>query len=127
MGHPLEQFYPYAPVWLQNLGISLYGAAWRHERLGGDFNRYVAEFAERDHWSVDRMQSYLQDQLRAFLLHAVDHVPFYRRVWGELGITRGELAAMNVDDLPRLPMTPKTLLQAMPEKFVAENVCGRLA
>jgi phenylacetate-CoA ligase len=73
------------------------------------------------------MQSYLQDQLRAFLLHAMDHVPFYRRVWSELGITREELAVMSVDDLPRLPVTPKTLLQAMPERFVAENVHGRLS
>ena len=100
MAHPLENFYPYAPVWLQNLGISLYGVAWRQERLGGGFKRYVAQFAERDRWSADQMQSYVEAQLRAMLLHAMEHVPYYRRAWRELGVTRADLAVMTVEDLP---------------------------
>lgn len=125
MGSPLEIFYPHAPVWLQNLGISLYGLAWRNERLGGDFEQYVSGFRERDRWSPQQMQAYVDEQLRAVLLHAYDQVPYYNRVWTEAGIDGSELAHMTMARLPRLPITPKQDLRAAPEDFVARDVAAR--
>ena len=125
MAHPLEHLYPYAPVWLQNLGISLYGLAWRNERLGGDFEQYVSGFRERDRWSPQQMQAYVDEQLRAVLLHAYDQVPYYNRVWNEAGIDGSELAHMTTARLPRLPITPKQNLRATPEEFVARDIAAR--
>jgi phenylacetate-CoA ligase len=125
MAHLLERFYPYAPVWLQNLGISLYGLAWRNERLGGDFEQYVSGFRERDRWSPQPMQAYVDEQLRTVLLHAYDQVPYYNRVWNEAGIDGSELAHMTTARLPRLPITLKQNLRAAPEEFVARDVAAR--
>jgi len=122
MSHWLERYYPYVPIWAQNLGISLYGLAYRSERLGGAFERHVAGFRERDRWPPAQMTSYVEEQLRQTLLHAFDQVPYYRRKWSEAGLTRPELAGLGLAELPRVPITPKCDLRSAPDEFVAQDV-----
>lgn len=125
MGHPLERFYPYVPVWMQNAGISLYGLMYRHERLGGGFDRHVAGFRERDKWSAEQMRDYVDVELRRVLVRAFEQVPYYQRRWKAEGITRQQLERMTWADLPKLPVTPKRDLRAAPEDFVACDIAGR--
>lgn len=125
MAHPLERFYPCLPVWAQNMGISLWGYAWRHERLGGDFEKHVAGFRERDKWTAERMQDFVAAELTKLLLHAFDQVPHYQHIWAERGWTRDRLSRMTPTDLPNLPVTSKVDLRAKPDAFVARNVAGR--
>jgi len=122
MAHFLERFYPYVPAWAQNLGISAYGLSYRRERLGGDFEEYVAGFRERDRWSAEQMQAYVHQELRNMLTHAFEQVPYYKKAWSKVGATRADLAQMTADDLSTLPITPKRDLRTMPEAFVAKNV-----
>ena len=75
MGHPLEKLYPLAPVWAQNIGISLFGLGWRRKRLGGEFPRYVAGFRERDRWSPIQMQEHVAANLQRVLLQAAGLSP----------------------------------------------------
>src|SRR5687768_17267725 len=97
-----ERFYPCVPVSLQNFGISLYGLAWKRERLGGNFQQYVSEFRERDRWSPEQMQSHVESELRRVLRHAFDHVPYYQRAWRYAGVTTEDLKQMTVKELSRL-------------------------
>jgi phenylacetate-CoA ligase len=120
--HLLERIYPHVPVWAQNLGISLYGLAWRHERLGGDFDHYVSEFHERDRWSRRRMQDYVEQQLREVLLHAYVEVPYYRTRWNQANIGKEDLRRMTIGDLCKLPPTQKQDLRSAPETFVAQDI-----
>jgi phenylacetate-CoA ligase len=128
VAHWLEQLYPYAPLWVQNAGISLYGLAYRRERLGGAFAQYVEAFSGRNSWSRDQMDAYVRDELRRMLLHAFDNVAYYRRRWTAAGIQRHDLARLPLSDLPRIPVTSKEDLRRSPEDFVAANVApaGRL-
>jgi phenylacetate-CoA ligase len=121
MGHFLERFYPYVPVWAQNLGITLYGYKYRHERMAGLYPQYVSEFHERDRCSESDMRSHVERRLRALLLHAFDHVPYYSRKYREAGIARDDLALFRAADLARLPATPKMDLRQDPWSFVATN------
>ncbi|MCG3148780.1 MAG: Phenylacetate-coenzyme A ligase [Verrucomicrobiae bacterium] len=111
MGHALEAIYPYVPVWAQNLGISLFGLAYRRERLGGEFDRYVAGFRERDRWSKERMEEYVATELRRVVQRAVEQVPYYR-----------ERLTVGGD----LPVTPKADLRARGAEFVAADCRGRV-
>lgn len=121
MGSSLEKLYPWVPVPLQNLGISMFGLAWRHERLGGCFSRFVEEFERRDRWSTRTMETYVNQQLRATLVRAFHHVPYYRRKWQEAGITQSMLERFTTRDLSKLPTTPKEDLRRAPESFVAQD------
>jgi len=123
MANPLESIYPHVPVWAQNFGISLFGLAYRRERLGGNFDRHVADFRERDRWSPAHMNDYVEQELRRVILRAFDHVPYYRKHWQ---VGRQDLAQMTIADLPSLPVTPKTNLRAAPDAFVAQDCRHRM-
>ncbi|MDB6121300.1 MAG: phenylacetate--CoA ligase family protein [Pedosphaera sp.] len=122
MAHPLERIYPYVPVAVQNLGISLYGLAWRQERLGGDFEAYVKDFRTRERWTAERMQSYVERELRRTMLHAYNEVPYYQRVWKAEGITRRDVERITLAELAKFPVTPKEHLRAEPDAFIAKNI-----
>ncbi len=121
MGHLASQLYPYLPVWLQNLGISLYGYAWKHERLGGRFTDYVEEFKARERWSPDRFEQYLVCRLRCVLANAYAQVPYYARGWRRLGLDEDGLRRFQLADLPRLPATPKQRLRESAADFATRD------
>ena len=122
---PFSHFYPHLPPSLQSLGISLYGLAYRHERLGGKFQRYVEEFRQRDRWQPERMREFVNARLRDVLLHAFAEVPYYRAKWAESGIGQAGLERMDAACLPRLPITPKTDLRTHSQTLIAEDVARR--
>ena len=111
----VERLYPFVPVWVQNLGISLYGFSYRRERFGGDFEKYVHEFRERDRWPRQQMTAYVEARLRTVLLDCFDHVPYYREKWSSAGIARGDISLLSLAGLSRLPVTPKADLRRDPE------------
>lgn len=122
MASVFERIYPWLPVWGQNLAISMYGVAYRQERLGGRFRQYVSEFSERDRCTPEQMRAYVEGELRRTLLHAFDQAPYYAAKWAAAGIAREELPGITVDRLPLLPVTPKQDLRRDPESFVAADV-----
>ena len=123
-----SRLYAAAPVWVQNLGISLYGLSWRQERLGGRFGEYVAQFRDREHWPADRFLAYLDEEVRRVVTRAFATVPHYQRKWSEAGLHAGDLRTFRQRDLPRLPVTRKSDLRAQPEEFVSSpsEASGRL-
>src|ERR1700675_318441 len=77
----LEHFYSSMPVWIQNLGISAYGLAYRHERLAKQFRSSVEGFRSRDRITREQMQTFVENQLRQVLVHSFENVPYYRDAW----------------------------------------------
>ncbi len=116
-----ERVYSSLGVGSQNALISAYGYLYRHRRLGGEFERLVAEFAERDHWTVERMHAYLEQQLRRTAAHAWDRVPFYRKLWAGSGIEPGMITSLRLEDLPILPVISKSNLRREPQSFLAQG------
>jgi phenylacetate-CoA ligase len=113
------KIYSHLPVWAQNIGISLFGLAWRRERIGTEFQKQVTEFQARDQLSPEQMQEIITERLRTVLLQAWDNVPYYAPRWSAAGIERGDLEAMTPDTLHRLPVTPKDDLRQDPDAFVS--------
>jgi len=110
--------YPVLPVWAQNAGLSLYGLAYRAERLGGDFHSEASAFHERDSWSAERLHVHLCHSLRERVRTAFDSVPYYRDLWRKLGLHRDDLSRFTPADLPLLPITPKDAVRNNPEAFI---------
>lgn len=125
MSSRLNWIYARSPVWLQNLGISLYGLSYRQERLGGDFEKYVDGFRSRENWSAEHLSAYVEAQVRAVLIKAYDEVPYYRKRWTDLKIGYSELAHLRLSELQRLPLTPKSDLRKDPHAFVVTSAKSR--
>ena len=123
--HNLEKVYRHVPVWAQNLGLSLYGFSYRRERLGGVFHSAVKGFQTRDRWPKERMQEFLQQQLRSVLLHAFHEVPYYWQRWHSAGLASTDLERLTLSGLSKLPLTPKRDLVGNADSFVAQNIAGK--
>ncbi len=87
---------------------------WRRVRSGERF------LAESERWSPERLEEYQLAQLRALLAHAHANVPYYRKVFGELGAHPGDFRQLA--DLARLPTLTKADLQEHLQDLTATNV-----
>jgi phenylacetate-CoA ligase len=122
MNSLLDTIYSLAPIWAQNLGISLYGLRWRNERLGGPFPTYVREFREREAWPPAKFEQYLEAELRTLLGRAFSAVPYYQQAWSAAGFRARHFARFQLGDLQQLPITPKADLRLRPADFVSREV-----
>lgn len=120
-----EAVYRRAPVWAQNLGISLYGISYRRERLGGVFDKHVAEFRARDRWPTERMHDFLEQRLRAVVRRAFREVPYYSSRWISAGLSCEDLEKLRLCDLAKIPLTPKCDLVSNANTFVARNAAQK--
>jgi phenylacetate-CoA ligase len=112
-----KRVYPFLPVPIQNLGISAFGYVYKRERFGPEFHPTLAAFLERDRWPADRMQAYLNAQLRQVLRQAWD-APYYRDDWTRAGIRETDLHELTPETLHRLPLLKKDSLRRDPLAFV---------
>jgi phenylacetate-CoA ligase len=74
----LEHLYFAAPVWMQNLMVSVYGYYQRGKRYGGGYSRVlddVRRVSTATRPEIERLQS---ERLARMLDYCVERVPFYR-------------------------------------------------
>lgn len=119
----LDQVYKISPVWLQNIGVSLYGNIWRNRRFGGKFKQYVETFENREAYSKEEWEIYQTHQLRKLLTQAVEHVPYYQRKFSD--ISNRDLAEIDIQQLAELSLLEKDAIRSDPEAFIADNISVR--
>ena len=116
-----ESVYGRLPVLGQNIALSIFGLRYRNERLGGDFNRHVAAFVDREAWDAERLGAYCEERLRAVLAGAFTETTYYRERWSEAGIGRGDLERITLADLRKLPTTPKDDVRSNAKALVSSK------
>ncbi len=99
--------YSKAPVWLQNVFVSLYGLQWKRRRFGGVFASELKQYKEREKYTAAEWEDYTTHQLRVMLLHAYNTVPYYREKWMAAGITEDQLKSFTLSDINLLPYLSK--------------------
>lgn len=102
-----ERIYSKAPVWLQNVFVSLYGLQWKRRRFGGVFASELKQYKEREKYTAAEWEDYTNSQLRVILLHTFNTVPYYRDKWTALGITGEQLKSFTLSDINLLPFLSK--------------------
>lgn len=107
----VDGLYKAMPISVQNLIISLYGWYWQQRRFGGKFEEELINFRSRNHWSEEQWYHYQEQQLRALLSHAFEHVPFYNRKYGSLGFRLEDFKKFRLEDLNTLPFLEKQELR----------------
>jgi len=59
-----EKIYGMSPVWAQQLAINVYGWYRARRRLGPVFERTWRAYVDRESWPADRMNEFVEGQLR---------------------------------------------------------------
>jgi phenylacetate-CoA ligase len=111
MNKHLAWLYKQSPVLLQNLMISAFGYKWKKRRFGGIFETELKAAKGREYHSWEQWRDYQTTELRKLLVHAFDHVPFYREKYSFAGLTRQELEKLEPETLHKLPPLEKNELR----------------
>jgi phenylacetate-CoA ligase len=117
----LEKFYYFLPVFIQNIGITLFGLHWFKRRFGGVFKTELEKCMEREFYSNKQWNSYQIDIFRKLLLHANDSVPYYQELFSELGLTNLELSKFELTDLSKLPYLDKNTFRLLGQNKLLSN------
>ena len=120
-----ERVYLASPIWTQKLGVHAFGWYWRRRRLGPAFEKHQREYIERESWSSDRFQNYVEESLRNQLLHAFQNVAYYHRKFREHGISEQDILKFRIEDLPRFPLLEKPFVRANPELLLTRQAAKR--
>ena len=106
----LKKLYLRSPMFLKRF----YGAMPVRWRMGRTFRREYDLLAESESWDAERLARLQMDRLRDLLADAYANVPYYTRVFDELGMKPGDVRTL--EDLRRLP----TLTKAKAKELGAE-------
>ena len=116
----LESLYLRLPIPLQQLICSLEGWRIQQRRFGRGFQEVLAEIESRAFWDPGRIAEYRDQRLRSFIRHCVETVPYYRRLFRELGASPDDIHSPA--DLQRLPILSKQTVQDRREAFFSEAI-----
>ena len=119
----LETLYLKLPIPLQQVICSLEGWRLRRSRFSGAFPRLLGEAERRGSWSMDEMNDYRDERLRAFVRHCVETVPFYRQRFKEWRLSPHDIRTL--DDLRHLPVLNKQDVQDHMSEFISTAVPQR--
>ena len=102
-----DKIYPYMPVFIQNLMISSFGYQWQKRRFGRLFKDSIIEARARELLSTQQWADYQTDRLRALLIHAYNHVPFYNEKFRNDGFRETDLKNISLSSLKFIPVLEK--------------------
>jgi phenylacetate-CoA ligase len=71
-------------------------------------------------WSEERLADYQLTQLKNMLRHCALHVPFYRRLFRQVGFDHESVRSAS--DLARLPLLDKETVRLNRDEFLADNI-----
>jgi phenylacetate-CoA ligase len=84
------------------------------------FLYWSAFLRESEFWDREKLEAFQIEELRRLLMHAADHVPYYRCLFSDYGFK--PQTVQNMEDLRRLPYLPKETLRDRGNDFVADNI-----
>jgi len=105
----LKRLYDRSPVAVQNLLLSAFSARLGRQRYGGRFAEFRALLEESQWWDRTRIRAWQLARLRQILVHAGEHVPYYRECFAQRGFDPAKIES--IDDLRKLPVLTRDTLK----------------
>ena len=97
-----QHIYDRSPVTLQNALLSSYGMYLNLFRYHRSFQRYLDFFSQSQWWSHEQIGDYQNKRLADVIDHAYHTVPYYRKLFTELGLKPKDITTK--EDLAKLPV-----------------------
>lgn len=85
--------------------------------------RYLKSLARTQWLPEEKIKAIQWERLQALLTHAYAHVPFYRGIFDQRGLTPRDIKT--ADDFQKLPLISKEDIRADKDNMIAENFKGR--
>jgi phenylacetate-CoA ligase len=116
----VRSLYHILPARFRSGPSTLYGLLKNWNERTAQFRQYQRELEESQGWSRSRLQELQSERLRSLIGHAATHVPYYRRVFAEHGLSPSQI--QTPADLVRLPTVSKGTVREHWRSMLAEGV-----
>ena len=116
----LDQLYASAPVWAQNTMCSAEGLRINLRRFPASFKGILTQAETRMAWSAEQVTAARVVRLRALLIHAGRHVPYWRELFLSESFRPERL--QHEAELRALPLLTKDIVLAQGARMRAERV-----
>lgn len=120
MWRPATELYAKAPAWAQHVACSAEGLRIRLARFPPGFDARVQRADRRLRWTETQRTADRHARLRAMLIHAGQHVPYWRDLFASLGFCPQRL--QHEDELEALPLLTKDIVVEQGSRMWAEQV-----
>ncbi|MEM7156187.1 MAG: hypothetical protein AAF799_25260 [Myxococcota bacterium] len=124
----VTRLYGHAPVWAQHLACSAEGLRIQLERFPPGFSTRVRQVEARMQWTEAQRQADRRARLRTMLIHAGQHVPYWRDLFARVGFSPHRM--QHEDELARLPRLTKDIIVREGSRMWASEVpavAGRMS
>jgi phenylacetate-CoA ligase len=118
-----SQLYAHAPVWAQHALCSVEGLRLRALRYPPGFDDLVRQAQARLRWTAWQRAADRRARLRAMLVHAGQHVPYWRELFARVGLRPERV--QHEDELSLLPLLTKDVIIREGARMWAERVPAR--
>lgn len=116
----LQQVYARVPVWVQNAMCSVEGLRIRAQRFPLGFDARVHKVETRMQWTAQQREAFRIGKLRAMLVHAGKHVPYWRDLFADHRFRPERL--QHVSELEALPVLTKSTVVEEGDRMRAETL-----
>ena len=122
MNKRIESTYRHAPIWFQNVMISVYGRKLAKNRYNGVYQQELERLKNRDISNLEEQREIQNKKFLELLAYALKYCPFYKEFYKDVDLEK----VKSVDDIHLLPILDKeTLRQNMKAIYTTEDVpCG---
>jgi len=114
-----ENLYFKSPIFIQNIGLSIYGWRLNRERYGGRYPAFFDEVARRSKCAREEIDDHVDALVSQTVRHATEDVPYYRRLFRRLGLAAQDI--QSASDLHQLPLLGKSSIRRDPTQFVSDR------
>ena len=109
MNPAFKRLYDWSPVAVQSLLLSAFSSRLSRKRYGGRFPEFRDLLEESQWWEPDRMRAWQEERLRQVLIHAYEHVPYYRETFRHHGYDPARFQGL--EDLLKLPVLGRDVVK----------------
>lgn len=111
-----------SPIWLQESFLSARAYARRLLREGAAFERELADVNRTQWLDRDALEKLQFERLSRIVDHSIRHVPYYRIVAAQNGLSPGFMKSP--EDLCKLPLLTKQIVFEQGGRMISENARG---
>lgn len=99
---------------------SIRGIIEKKSRFGKPFDKYFDFLQKSQYWSIEKIDNYKLEQMKALINHVETNVPYYAEIFKKLKLTVNDFKS--IEDLNKLPVLTKEDIRLNFKKLQANNI-----